>query len=62
MKSPTGTLITQNLELGGNLWLMATGTGIFYEFVKRSQTHTKTLIRSMLLGQLELEQNKMLTE
>jgi ferredoxin--NADP+ reductase len=24
----TGTLITQNLELGGNLWLMATGTGI----------------------------------
>ena len=24
----TGTLITQNIELGGNLWLMATGTGI----------------------------------
>ena len=27
-EKPTGTLITQNLELGGNLWLMATGTGI----------------------------------
>lgn len=25
---PTGTLITANLELGGHLWLMATGTGI----------------------------------
>lgn len=25
---PTGTLITANLELGGNLWMLATGTGI----------------------------------
>lgn len=24
----TGTLITPNIELGGNLWMMATGTGI----------------------------------
>ena len=27
-EKPTGTLITANLELGGHLWLMATGTGI----------------------------------
>jgi len=25
---PTGTLTTANLELGGNLWLLATGTGV----------------------------------
>ena len=25
---PTGTLVIANLELGGHLWLMATGTGI----------------------------------
>lgn len=25
---PTGTLTTANLELGGNLWMLATGTGI----------------------------------
>ena len=27
-KKPTGTLTLANLELGGNLWLLATGTGI----------------------------------
>jgi len=27
-EKPTGTLTTSNIALGGNLWLMATGTGI----------------------------------
>ena len=27
-EKPTGTLTLANLELGGNLWLLATGTGI----------------------------------
>jgi ferredoxin--NADP+ reductase len=38
---PTGTLTLANLELGGNLWMFATGTGIapFISLLRDPETH-----------------------